>query len=133
MSKNKHHTSIFDKSSSTSTEPLLTTRKQCHLPSCNNKNKRSKKSRPTRYEFREFLCLRSPFRLFENRPNRKRNKNNQELNKLKNLSFVLSKYKIILGANDFTKTKIEKSIRVGKIGELFAKLTKNRIGDDVPR
>ena len=29
-------------------------------------------SRPTRYRFREFLCLRRPFRLFEKKPNHKK-------------------------------------------------------------
>ena len=66
--KNKHHSSICDKSSSTSAERLLTATENNVI-----------------YPVAIAKSLRRPFRLFENKPNQKRNK--------KNLRFILSKYK----------------------------------------
>ena len=107
--KNKHHTFICDKSSSTSTEPLLTTTENNVIyPVVIIKINGVKNHAPLDMSFGSSYALEAPFRLFENRPNRKRNKNNQELNKLKNLSFVLSKYKIILGLMISLKLKWRK-------------------------
>ena len=39
-------------------------------------------SHPTRYWFWEFLCLRKPFRLFENKPNQKEIKTMETLTNL---------------------------------------------------
>ena len=78
--KNKHHSSICDKGSSTSTEPLLTTTENNVIYPVELVKINGVKCSAL-LGFREFLCLRRPFRLFENKPNQKRNKNYRDLNK----------------------------------------------------